>query len=292
MIDNLSNSQWYLLAGAVLVVFWDPAHWPGRIASPLVVFVAATTSPFAGLAAALAVVGWLVDRRPRLLPIAVAGLVGLLVQGWVVVHAPARDGPMHPGFDLESLVAGYLRRVVADGVLGSGRHGHGPSPSVVPGLLVSVAVAVLVAAAISRRRTDALLFPATLIGCSIVLFAAPAALTQWDTTQAYTAGRYWVAPVILLVTALSLLAEDAWLARDGRTDALPAVVAAVTVVACLAGIATSWWVPSWDPRHSGPSWQSQVEKARQHCQQNPSEPAVIRVTPHEWSVTLTCADLR
>ena len=49
VVDNLANSQWFLLAGAVLAVFWSPARWPGQVASAVVVFVAATSCPFAGL---------------------------------------------------------------------------------------------------------------------------------------------------------------------------------------------------------------------------------------------------
>ena len=292
VIDNLANGQWFLLAGAVLAVFWSPARWPGRVASAVVVFVAATSCPFGAFAAALAVAGWLVDRTRAHLPIALAGLTGAVIQVWVALHAPPRSGPMDPGLDLGNLVGGYLRRVVGDGVLGIGRHGQDVSPTVVPGLLVLLLVTLMAVMSVVRRRADRLMFPAVLTLCSMVLFAAPAYLTQPNTEQSYSEGRYWVAPVILLVTAFLLVAETAWLDRREPAGWGPAVLAVVLVAATLYGLVTSWRVPSWDPRLEGPDWQAQVARARHHCERHPHEPAVLNISPPGWTVTLTCDDLR
>ena len=120
---------------------------------------------------------------------------------------------MDPGLDLGNLVGGYLRRIVGDGVLGTARHRQELSPSVLPGLLVLAVVALMVVMAAAKRRVEQLLLPAALMVSSVVLFAAPVFLAQPHTEGSYSEGRYWVAPVILLLTALLLVAESAWLDR-------------------------------------------------------------------------------
>ena len=101
-----------------------------------------------------------------------------------------------------------------------------------------------------------------------------------------------MAPVILLLTALLLVAESAWLDRRESAGRVPAVLAVVLVTATLVGLVTSWRAPSWDPRRTGPDWQAQVARAQLRCERHPHEPAVLKISPPGWTVTLTCNDLR
>ncbi|MBS44183.1 MAG: hypothetical protein CMH83_13670 [Nocardioides sp.] len=298
VIANVANSQWFLLAGAVLAPLWSPQRLVGRVGSALVLALACLSSPFAGLGAALACAVALCVRSRRSVVLAAVGVVALGVQALVMATAPAR-GDVTGQRDLAALPAGWLRRVVGDAVLGQARYGDAGAPHEAPGVLVGLlALLVLLAGAValllSGRGRD-LVVPALLVVVGGLAYAAPAYLTSIDTTEVSFSGRYYVPPAVLLLVALAMLAEAAWtrdrsVGSDRRPLLLGAKVLTAALVAATAyGLVTSWQVPDGFTRYTDPSWSEAVTQARVDCDgRRPGAPAELWQSPSNWYVVLPC----
>ena len=102
-----------------------------------------------------------------------------------------------------------------------------------------------------------------------------------------------MAPVILLVTAFLLVAESAWLDRREPAGRGPAVLAVVLVAATLvwAGHVVASAVLG-SPAGLAPTGRRRWPGREHHCERHPHEPAVLKISPVGWTVTLTCDDLR
>ncbi|WP_244931681.1 hypothetical protein [Nocardioides sp. W7] len=291
VVDSIANDQWFLLIGGTLAPLWAPRRLPGKLLSVVTIAAVAGSCPFGFLCVAIGVAVWLVSRDRAALVVAAAGLAGGLFQLVVIVTSPPR-GPT-PSSPDSDLVAGYLRRVLGDGVLGTWRHDDPLSTSVVAGcgvLLLMVAATVHVA---RRGRGAALVVPALLVGVSVVLYAAPILISHAPTNHTLMSGRYAVAPVALLLIAVALVADASVPTGGFSLPDLGAVAAGVLVVAALFAMVSSWQVPSEDPRRSAPGWQEQIEIARDRCEGRPEGTVQnIEISPPGWLVPLTCRELR
>lgn len=297
ILANLANLQWLLLAVGCLAPFWAPRHRGGRIASMVVLGALVLSCPFGPVAAGLAVLVWLLERSRAALALAAVGVVASVVQLVVMATAPAREG-LAPAVRPGDLVGGWLRRALADGILGTGRYGDPatPSPAVTAGVVLGLVVLVLAALVLVRRpRWSATLAPVlALLLASSLTFAAPIVATSSTTVYPMFPGRYFVAPALLAVIAVALLGARAWEAPADVRGVSARVVATGLLVATATGLATSWWNPESFGRGDGPTWADQVDLARLTCQRSdlPADaPVGVAIAPEDWSVRLTCADV-
>lgn len=291
VIVNIANDQWFLLIGGTLAPLWAPHRLPGRLLSVAVLVAAAGSCPFGFLCVAVAVVVWLLSRDRHALVLAAAGVVTAVVQAAVMLGAPPRNPADR--FGSSDLVAGYLRRVLGDGVLGSGRHDDLVAASIVAGVVVLVVVAVSFALLAVGGRSDALVVPAFLVAVSVVLFAAPIVISHAPTDYAVLSGRYFVAPTALFLVGVALLA-DALVAGSGLTLAnVGAAAAGGLVLVSIVGMATSWQLREDDPRRSAVGWREQVQDARAWCERHPAKRMrPIEISPPGWQVPIACESLR
>jgi hypothetical protein len=291
VVVSLANDQWFLLIGGTLAPLWSPHRLPGRVLSVAVLVAAAASCPFGFVCVGIAFVVWLVGRDRDALVLAGAGAVAVVVQAIVMIAAPPR-AQTEP-FGNSDLVAGYLRRVLGDGVLGSGRHDDLVAAGVVAGVVVLVLVVAACACVVAGGRGDAVVVPAVLLGVSLVLYAAPIVISRAPTDFAVISGRYFVAPTALFLIALVLLA-DTLTVRSGLTLAnVGAATVGGLVVLSVVGIAGSWQIRDDDPRRSALGWHAQVQDARDWCARHPArQKRPIDISPPGWQVSLPCESLR
>lgn len=288
VVDNVANSQWFLLAAVVLAPLWSPSRWPGRIGSAVAMAAAAASSPFAAVGVALACLVALCRRTWQAAGIAAAGLAGLLAQAIVIKTSPQRPalgtahhaGPLAPGF---------IRRVVGDATLGVARHSAPESPSVLIGLVVAAALVcgILVLARAGLRGQ--LVTPVVLLVFAFVVYALPVYLSNTDTAMVGPT-RYYVASAILFLTAVAILAELAYTqVRRGPTVAR--VIFGAMVVAVAYGMGSSYQAPDDSIRLHDPGWAQSVDHARHACAKHPAGTAKIWQSPSWWATRLPCSSV-
>jgi hypothetical protein len=291
VVVSIANDQWFLLIGGTLAPLWAPRRLPGRVLSVAVLVATAASCPFGFLCVGIAGVVWLLARDRDALMLTVAGAAAAAVQAFVMLGAPPRTPTDR--FGNSDLVAGYLRRVLGDGVLGSGRHDDLVAASIVGGVVILAVVAVACACLVAGGRSDALVLPALLVGVSVVLFAAPIAISHAPTDYAVLSGRYFVAPAALFLIGLALMADTLILDSGCTLANVGAAAAGGLVLVSLVGLASSWQVREDDPRRSAVGWWEQVHDAREWCDRHPERRIrQIEISPPGWQVPLTCESLR
>lgn len=295
ILDSLANLQWFLLPVGCLVPLWDPAAARGRVASVVVLVALAASCPFGVVAVAVAGLVWLVDRSRRALVLAASGALAAVVQLTVMAAAPAREG-LEPTAAALELASGWLRRALADGFLGVARHDGNPSPSVTAGVVLALVVLVLVISlalgAARQRLAPTFAAPVVLLGASALTLALPVVATGTTTGYPLFPGRYYVAPAVLAVIAVAMMAESAWAPSPMRpVTALARLVSVGLGVALVTGLATSWWLPESFGRHEGPRWSEEVDRAVVQCAETGDDHVPVAIAPQGWSVEIPCADL-
>lgn len=242
------------------------------------------------LAAALAVARWVVQRRRATFAVAAAGLLGVAAQMLTMAQSTRQlSSGLHP----RALTGGFLRRVVADGVLGTGRHVPGtPSTSIMAGAVLVLLVCGLVALLVRQRGLDQAVVPALLVVAAGATFVIPVTLTSLAGVDPFSGGRYYVAPALLFLTALVLLSADALIGRvpirrstPSRTD----IIASLLLGAQVMGLVTSFRPVTTYGREQVPPWTTELDLAARQCAGRSGDaPVSTPLPPPRGAVTLLC----
>ena len=298
-VGNVANDQWYLLVGSCAVALWTPSTRVGTVLACVVVVLTVTSTPFGFLPVASAGLVWLLTWGRHALWLAAVGTAGFAVQAVVILTAPARLPT--PDTSAAEIGAGFLRRVVADAVLGSARHDGLPATGTTAGVVVLVLVVGLLVAVGVLRGWEAVLAPAYLVGLSLVVYLVILGASRAPTDNAAFAGRYFVAPVAFLLAAVVLAAARAWgPGREGGSTTgagrgtVPVVatrvLGAALVLTSAVGVASSWQIPSEDPRLAYVGWSAVIDEARDECGAGAAT-TTVPISPPGWAVTLRCTDV-
>lgn len=269
-----------LVVSAVAVAF--PAHrrW-GTWATAFVLLVTAMTIPSAVVMFLGIGYQWLrkVISRTQVLIMGGALLLGLIVQGIVVVGAPNRRDV---AISWETFVnwVNAIPKAIATLVPGvnvgesTDVFGLAQLPaSVLLGWFV-LALVLVPAFLLLRRSTSETQQGAGLLLIMGVLVGAIPSITG------YVSNRYFVVPVVLWLTAVLVIVDDA-LRRHDRSAARQSLVAAVIAAVLLV----LWWpsLPATTLRATGtPNWSEMVADVDQYCPGNPDQEIRFRFTPYDW----------
>ena len=259
LLDNLVNVPWWLFFAAFWALLWRPRSWPGRACAALVCFLAAGSEALVGLFLPLAVARAAILRQPKEQAAGGGLVLGLVYQAAVILPSGAK-AVSSPG-GLHDIGQSFALRVglgMVGGVKGTDwlvRQGRGLST-----VLGCTAIGVVILIALYARSPRVRLFTLVASAYSAVCFVVPvwlrdvATVVQLNTVG--IAGRYQAVPVLLLMSAVLVLADyfalgaTAFRHSMGRSRA-PAPMSgrmAVVVVICAA-----LFVPSWVADFRGPT---------------------------------------
>jgi hypothetical protein len=300
VIEAIANLQWFLIFGGCVCLLWTPRRPLGWAVLFGALLITAMSSPFAVILLAGALGRLLVQRSRVAAVLAAVVATGFAIQTMVMVNAPARGGRNALGVNLTParLGAGFLRRVLGDGVLGVGRYHHRqPASGLVAGVTVATLLAVLVIWLIMNDGFPAVVRAGLFGLMAILTFSLPVVLTPALTTEgAFGGGRYYVPPALLTIAAIMCLIAAVF--DTGRRPPArlrwPALsVGGVLVLSLVWGLGTSWTVGEVWGRQNGPSWQPGVDQARRACAASPAQvSAKVPTSPPGWSVSVPCERLR
>jgi hypothetical protein len=281
-----ANIHWYLPYAIGWLALWRPA---GRLEAAIggtILFLAATSHPFAMLAAPF--LAWRLIRAPRSTDVlwAVALGAGLALQAWTIL-SNGGSRPLNPfatsaatlaqwyGFHvLETAVFGIrLRDVVVNalGVVGSAA------------LAVAILAFLIAPVVFAARRRP--FVPLVLVSLHLGFYFMPVALA--GTSPA----RYAITPILLLYALI------AWgLATQSRERSrLPRWVAG----ALLAAVTIADFAPT-NLRSEGPRWSHELSRARTVCETGNAVAATATIPPRgvrlgapegsvePWTVVIPC----
>ena len=231
------------------------------------------------------------------------GVLGAVVQAVCMATAPPRMQHTHPVVVLGTLLAGYERRVLGDGLFGLGVYRVGASlASDVRGLVALALLVVLLLAVGRGSGVRSIALPGLLLALSLALFAIPTVISGriadglvLDNIE--SSSRYYVAPVLMMLSALLMLLDRLVAtppARDGRWRAVgwhrvvPVVLGAVVVAATV----TSFRLPE-GYRDGARAWSTEVRRAAARCEAYPhEESAALEIAPVLWIALVPCDRLR
>jgi len=219
-----------------------------------------------------------------------ASLVGGMVVQVVATHFTQPDHTPLTSRASE-LPAEYGVRVIGTMVVGerwlsSAWTALGPWLVLVAALVLGVVLWVADVRSVSRSRW---FVAAAAVALSVALFVVPvwlrgSLILRLHTGNAIHPGgsRYVVVPVLLLVTAVAVILDDA---RNSWTKHAVCLHGLVLIVVCF-GLANQ--------RSAGPEWQPQVDLARAKCAHEQVDLTVqVPITPSPgWSVGVPCHALR
>jgi hypothetical protein len=289
VVLSLANVQWFLLYMSLLAVVWTPRGWPGRLLQAVLLVLTAVSSPFGALPVAALAVRGLVTRSRGALAVAGVGLVATTIQLLAMRAAPSRG--LHLAFDPANLIGTYLRRVVADGMIGVGRNGGLTyAPSIKAGLACTAVVVLLAALGVWRFGRRAAVVMAALFGLSVVAFLAPSVLEGVAGTDPLFQGRYMVAPALLWL-AMTAVALSAASRVTGVTRLAVRALCAVVVLGVLVAAVLSYPVRV-DGREGVTPWLPQLTTDAASCAASPGATIVVlEVAPRGWTSHLTCSQI-
>lgn len=294
VIDVVASLQWFLILGAALAVFWTPRSRTGYLFAALTILAGILSSPWGIVVLGLALLRLLLRHDRASAFIAAVTALAFALQTWAMAIAPPRGGASLHGVNLLDLGNAYLLRVLGDGVFGLGRLAVGqPSTTQKPGFVALALLLVLALAVGVREGWRALAFPALLMACSLAFFVMPILVTQVPVDNPFMASRYYVPPVILLLTVLALLVGRVLSGWPWPVVSLrwPAAAWAVLTVACIAyALVTSYPSPGAAyGRAQAPSWPQTIATAASTCRTlPPSAVYQIPITPRGWAFGLPC----
>jgi len=300
VIDSIANLQWFLLFGGCLCLLWTPRKPLGWGVLFLVLVVTTLSSPFAVILLVGATCRVALQRSGVTTALFGAVAAGFVVQSVVMWQAPTRTGDRTLGLDLgpARLVAGFVRRVIGDGVLGVP---HQPVYAAAKGFQAGVVVVILLAVlvfALSTHDGFPVLLRGGLLGAlAFVTFIIPVGATPGLSTYSpVSAGRYYVAPALLTIVAMiSLIAAvaDRFGRPARRIRSLAVVSCGALVLSLFWGVGSSWSEGNVLGRDRGPSWQPGIDRARIACAASSAPTnATVPISPPGWSITVPCEQLR
>jgi hypothetical protein len=309
LLDNLVNVPWWLFFAAFWALLWRPKSWPGRACAALVCFMAAGSEALVALFLPLAVAraGTVREAKEQA---ATGGLVlGLLYQAVVILPSGAKV--TSPG-GFHDVGASFAIRV-GSGIFGGVRGtdwlvAHARDASIVLGI---VAVVAIVLTGVCARSVRIRWFTLVAASYSVVGFVVPVWLrdvaTVMDVGTVRIAGRYQAVPLLLLMSAVLVLADyftrdgvsvslgfSTWAARP--SPATPTRAPAMSMSAVVAtAVCAALFLPSWvadfrgpNQRSAGPTWTAQVARAVDHCRRGGNATASLSIDPPYWTVVLPC----
>ncbi len=311
-VGSVTNLQWFLMPAAVITLLWTPRRALGWAAIAACCFLAVTTSPFGAIVLVAALARQVLQRQAGATWVLVVTAVGVAIQSIAMAGAPRTGAAaqLHFGVRPGSLVAGYLRRVLGDGVLGEARLApQSTQTSVTAGIVVLVGILALALLTWRRGRDPAGLWVVgVLLTFSAVTYAVPVITSGVSTALPYYGARYYVTPAVLVEAAILILVGQVLpLRRRQSPDARPGsgarhvrpvlavALAAAGVVALGYGLISSFDQSSVFDRDRGPSWSSSSRLLLRQCVGRPDTTRVTaEVLPigHGWFVRLSCAEVR
>ncbi len=286
VVLNISNIQWFLLFSGVAAQLWTPRTVAGRGLQLGLGVLLVLSCPFGFLAVGVAVLRAVVCRTRWDLASAAVLLGGWVVQLAVMASA-AGGGRMTPQISADPLVAGYVRRVLGDGLLGIGPEPVAQlEPSVTAGLVLLAVFAVLLALDAARHGVARQLPVLALVVLSYLAYAPPVVLTGQPAVDLVLAGRYFVAPALLWILAFALVLPTAEKGRPwGGVGRLATAAFAVVLV---SGWYSSWAAPQ-QLRGGLPRWSEALDLGRDQCREVlPTTLVSLSVTPPLWTADVPC----
>jgi hypothetical protein len=303
MLDNLVNLPWWIFFAAFWALLWRPVGPGGRVVAALVCLLAAASEPLVGLLLPLVVMRAVALRRGRDNSASIGLALGLVYQVAVVVGANGEHSFSRTG--LTSIPAAFGARVGlgwltglrgTDDIIRWSR----PAAEVLGGAIFLAVVAA--GLKLGDRRARA--FTLAVAVLAPLCFAVPVWLRgsgpymQTAKSVGY-AGRYAATPMLMLISALLVLAGhlSAQPAKGahrwrGNPGAHYATLGAVALCCVLL-------VPGWatdfrdrNGRTKGPAWESRLPLALALCRANPELRLVaVVIDPPVDHVVLTCRAL-
>jgi hypothetical protein len=282
VLVSLANLQWYLLFAAFVVLLWSRQSTSATVLGAVVCFLTAASSPFGALLLPFALVRGLVLRTARswVSPVALAS--GVVVQGWVMLHAPERGfDPMTSPF---RLAAWYLGHVLAPVFFGERLTGHDLTVrSLVMGV-VALGICVLLFWMASRNARAEMLPVLVCIGIFSALFYLGPTVVG-----GISAPRYGVPAALALAFGICVM-----VAQILRHRLEPASVRSARL-RVLAGIGVMtlvcWAVALPAGRPPGPSWNASVLSEEPACAGRSAESVVVPISPPGWSAQVPCTKI-
>jgi hypothetical protein len=318
--NNVATLQFPMLYGLFWTLLWVPRTVWGRLIAICVVPFVAFSTPLAVLFVPLALAR-LALRRDWLAAALGAGLLaGVALQfGGTAVGWTTRAGIGTPRYDPIWAIGDYLTKLVPTAVFGEkwtfDRMEQGVCPQFVvshPGdhaLLVGASWLVVAAVVVLGIRRCQPAWPLAVVaaGYSVLLYSATVM------TLGCAANRYFVAPALMLLTAIAALlrpavhapsdeapadraasgnaatgaaAGGAAEARRGRLTTGAVVFLTLAAIVCAANLRSD------SPRADSPRWSDLVDTAREQCAAAEHPPTVvITTTIPNWTMRVKCTAL-
>jgi hypothetical protein len=293
--NNVATLHFPLLYGLFWALLWWPNIWWGRCAALAIVLTAAFSSPLAIVFVPFAI-GRLIIRRDLLGSLLVLGLlggVGMQFGGQALGNA-SRAGIGTPRYDPIWAIGDYLEKVVPTAIFGEKWTFDRMDPGICPQFIVS-----------QPREHAVLVAGAALILVGVVLVALRLSRPAWTLaivaaahsvmlysvsimTLGCAANRYFVAPALLLLTAIAAMLrprESAEPPMDTHRLSAPAIVfLTLATVVCIVNLRSD------SPRSGSPRWTDLVNVARQQCVQTRAKEVTLAISPG-WFMQLHCTAL-
>lgn len=285
---TVTNVIWPLLAAAPWAFASRRRSGSDVAMRATVAFLAATSTLLSAVFVPLAI-GALVRRRARAdLVVALTFAAGLVIQLLVVTRstfAETSDRSVRMLVDLFGLrVLGSF--LVGERPLDDLWSGIG-EPAVVVFVVVTVAIFALLLPGAGRANQT---LAATFLAVAVITFAAPVWARGTEVigfalgTYTWNMTRYTLAPILMLVSAVAVLADPVGPERARRVAvrARPALVVQTAVVVAI-GLFT------WTLRSEGPGWVETSSLAyEEQCTADRAGSARITTSPTNFSVVLPC----
>ncbi len=286
---NITNIIWIFAAVAPWTLVSLSEQPFDILVRSIVAFFAATASSLCFLFLPLAIGNMIVRRTRAVWIVTAVFLVGLLVQGVVVLHTKDIVPFIPKSFlNVQRTVPGITdatgANVFATFLIGSKGISspwlnHYGLLTIWSTVIVGLFLVVLFLG-VDRKRQ---LLSGVLVGYGVILFVVPA----WGRQAA--APRYSVAPVFLLASAVAILATcpnrstNRWLIRVG-----PPLFVAQSLVLIIVGFSVTSY------RSESPNWSTAVTRAYGERCVNALPNTIVEVRTdlyNFWPVTLPCRDL-
>lgn len=296
MLDNLVNLPWWMFFAAFWALLWRPRARAGLFAAAALCALAAASEPLVGLLLPLAAVRAVALRRPSEQVAGAALLAGLAFQVGVVFSSNGQHSFRSAG--LADVAPAFGARVglgwltglrATDAVVSSNR--------TLAEVLGAAVFVVIVAAGLSFGSRGTRAFTVVAAVLAPVCFVVPVwlrgvgPLMQTARSVGY-AGRYAATPILMVISALLVLAwhlSTRPAQREGR-GVVPGRALGALAVCCALLIPA--WVADFrgtNGRAGGPTWQSQLSLAVARCRgERPRTLAVLAIDPPGARVVVHC----
>lgn len=299
--NNVATLQFPLLYGLFWALLWMPNTVWGRLTAIGVILLASFTTPLAIVFVPLALTRLVIRRDLHSLALGASLAAGVTMQfGGVALGWVTRAGVGTPRYDPVWAVGDYLSKLLPTAIFGEkwtfDRMEQGVCPVfvvthtgehwlVVVGSWLILAAVVIVG---MRRCRPAWTLAAVALAHSVALYSASVM------TLGCAANRYFVAPSLLVLTAIAALLRPKTPDLDGAPaghGAEGTLTTAAVVFLTLAAVVCVANLRSDSPRSTSPRWSDLVQTARQQCLDEHRRSVVITTTVPNWTMEVRCTAL-